>query len=579
MTQGTDFATRLLPGALAISVIVAAALALAVSLGLLALYRRAVLRSMGTRGGDGVPASAPLDGSTAPDTPVRTALDVVDHHSSVPTEPKAAGLHSELLRAPWRTAVVYAVAGSGYALVMAAVWSARANGFVPHRTLLLLCVFAWPVVLTVNLVAATSWRTRATTAVVYFLVLAVVGALAVALSSEFGGGQVLLLWILVNLPTTALLMVFLNRRVRAVGPLVLSFMFLAVVGCNLALFAVAPDEGFFDLVFGVTSSLGLSSTFLTAAIVLGTAIALGLSVFALAGWLALRWIGHRYERKKLSDQSITLDAIWLMFALSSSVLLVFEGVAWMLFGLVVGFGVYKLVARGGLSLLRRRSSPDPRESRGLLVLRVFSLGKRSEQMFDALTTHWRHAGDVRLIAGPDLATTTIEPHEFLDFLSRRLDRRFIDGDSALDVRLSEMDVEADRDGRFRVNDFFCHEDTWQMVLSRLVSESDAVLMDLRGFSPQNAGVVFEIQELINVVSVDRVVFIVDETTDEQLLRQTLRQSWESMRPTSPNHLDRSGAIRLFRFRGSRRAELQELLRTLSTAATAPEPATGAVAAP
>lgn len=90
------------------------------------------------------------------------------------------------------------------------------------------------------------------------------------------------------------------------------------------------------------------------------------------------------------------------------------------------------------------------------------------------------------------------------------------------------------DGRFRVNDFFCHEDTWQMVLSRLVSDSHAVLMELRGFSTQNAGVVFEIQELINVVSVARVVFVVDETTDEQLLRRTLWQSWESTPDTHPS---------------------------------------------
>jgi hypothetical protein len=57
------------------------------------------------------------------------------------------------------------------------------------------------------------------------------------------------------------------------------------------------------------------------------------------------------------------------------------------------------------------------------------LGKVSQRLFDALDKHWRHVGSIQMIAGPDLATTTVEPHEFLDFLRGRLARRFIDGTS------------------------------------------------------------------------------------------------------------------------------------------------------
>jgi hypothetical protein len=116
-----------------------------------------------------------------------------------------------------------------------------------------------------------------------------------------------------------------------------------------------------------------------------------------------------------------------------------------------------------------------------------------------------------------------------------------------------------------VDEFFCYEDTWKMVLARIVSESDVVLMDLRGFSPENAGVVFEIEELINVVSLERVVFVGDDTTDERFLRQTVQQSWDRMRPDSPNRLSTFGQLRLFPFTGSRSGELRQLLRTLCIA--------------
>src|SRR5215216_2154617 len=105
-----------------------------------------------------------------------------------------------------------------------------------------------------------------------------------------------------------------------------------------------------------------------------------------------------------------------------------------------------------------------------------------------------------------------------------------------------------------------------MTLSRLVADSDAVLMDLRGFSSQNAGVIYEITELINVVPLERALFIIDETTDEQFLRQTIRGAWDTMSPTSPNRSSTPKQLRLVRFSGSHDGELQHLLAALSNAA-------------
>ena len=80
----------------------------------------------------------------------------------------------------------------------------------------------------------------------------------------------------------------------------------------------------------------------------------------------------------------------------------------------------------------------------LLLLRVFALGRRSESLYDSLGKSWRAVGSMQLIAGPDLATSTIEPHEFLDFVSGRLDRRFIDTGGSLDLRIDQMDLAPDR---------------------------------------------------------------------------------------------------------------------------------------
>ena len=139
-----------------------------------------------------------------------------------------------------------------------------------------------------------------------------------------------------------------------------------------------------------------------------------------------------------------------------------------------------------------------------------------------------------MIAGPDLAVTTVEPHEFLDYLSGSIERAFIASDDAVDSRLEELDEQPDADGRYRVLDFFCYDSTWRTVVKRLAADSDAVLIGLRAFTQDNAGVIFELNELVNTVPVDRLVMITDSTTDNAFLEDRLNVFWSNMRPDSPN---------------------------------------------
>jgi hypothetical protein len=291
---------------------------------------------------------------------------------------------------------------------------------------------------------------------------------------------------------------------------------------------------------------------------------IGFVVFAIAGWVILGSLRQMYERKQLSERSITVDTIWLLFGIVNSTSLVIEGPRWIVSGLVA-FIIFKSVAASGFRMLRggrNRESAGPR----LLLLRVFALGWRSEALYDAIGKSWRTVGSVQMIAGPDLATTTVEPHEFLDFLTGKLARRFIDSAATLDLRVSQMDLRADRDGQFRVSEFFCHDDTWKLTLARLADDSDAVLMDLRGFSLANDGCVFEIHELFNVVPLSRVVFIVDESTDQPFMRRTMQRAWRQLKDRSPNHRLSAGQIALVQLSGLDAIGMRNLLYAISAAA-------------
>ena len=544
--------------------IVSTPLAFLTSIGLLSLYRRAVLRQMQSRLDPMTPPPAATETATPSDEPIQTPLrvNVVDSTSPTTGSPKLGGLYSALLDGPRRAAMIYTVAGLCYGLVTTLIFlRATKSEFQLLKFMVVFWHYAWPVAITLSLLAASSWRAKLKVFATYFLIIVVLGVMSVVGNSASNWLQIVALWFTTNFPAALLLLAFLNRRVQAVGPLVLTFMVLAATGLVLLpTFAINIGE-IWNPLMSVRAALGwgISSIF-------NLVFLVGVLGFALLGWLAVRWIGSWYRRKKISEQSITMDAIWLLFAIFQAVGLIFEGEHWFSVSLLA-FAVYKGTAWAGF-WIANRYAPLSQVHPNLLVLRVFSPGKRSEQFFDTLSKHWRPVGSMLLIAGPDLAASTIEPHEFLDFLSGNLSRQFIDSSQTLETRLRQMDLRPDHDGQFRVNDYFCYDDTWKMVLSRLVRESDGAIMDLRGFSAQNSGCIFEIRELVNLMPLGQVTFLIDDSTDEPFLQQILQQSWDEMSHKSPNRAPRSGMPSLLRLGQPGQAELQKLLQVLANAVNA-----------
>jgi len=289
-----------------------------------------------------------------------------------------------------------------------------------------------------------------------------------------------------------------------------------------------------------------------------------IALSGLIGWLVLSRVRKAYLAKRLSDRSLDLDALWLIFASYFAMQFALQGAAWLIVG-VLAFAAYKVTLNALIARDRRRHvalAPH-----GLTFLRVFSLGSRSNALFESLGKHWRRIGSMQLITGPDVAHSTVQPHQLLDFIAGRLASHFIGGGGTLAARMSLQDRAADRDGWFRVNNYFCRADAWQAVLARLVGEGDAILMDLRSFSSRNAGCVHELRHLLHRVPLDRCVFVIDETTDQVYLRRIVDDEWKRLSTDSPNRSFAPERMPLHRF-DSGSAALEALLQRLCRAASA-----------
>jgi len=179
-----------------------------------------------------------------------------------------------------------------------------------------------------------------------------------------------------------------------------------------------------------------------------------------------------------------------------------------------------------------------------LLLRVFTRRDRrgrlesrrtdAERLFDLLGSRWRYIGPIAMIGAPDLASSTIDPDEFLDFLAGRLRDRFIVDPAEVPARLAAMDDRCDLDARWRVTELFCGNDAWRAAVRGLMARSDLVAMDLRSFGPDNQGCIFELQALIDLVPAGRVALLVDGSTRREFLQATIAACLTRVPITSPN---------------------------------------------
>jgi hypothetical protein len=539
-------------------IVVVPALTLLLSAVLLHHYRRAVARAMGAASGFNDPAAARA-------TPITShPLDAVLPKRT--DSNKAEELFRRALSGPWRDGLRYCIAGLAFALVLAlAAHYVYPSGLGAPGFLIGVWIYLWPAFIALAISAPGNWRFWGGCFLGYCAVYTLLslwagtilnlpeyrfGAVVVPARSTVTPEAMIKLWLIVDGAPTLLMLLCLNRRIRAVAPLVLALVTAAVSGLLAMYFALFSPRGV-GLAVAVATGLGIHVYALLSALFLLTLLG-----FGALGWVLARWIASAYRRGRLSEQLLLLDALWMLFASNYSMWLVKGGVGWVLAG-PLAFVAYKLSW-----MLAACFTRAPRQPVGLTFLRVFSLGRRSEALLENVARHWRHVGSIQLITGPDLAASTVQPHQFLDFLAGKLARHFVGDQASLARSLAERDRGADPDGRFRINNFFCHADSWKAALPHLVKDGDSVLMDLRSFDAGHAGCTHEVRHLVAEVPLRRCLLVVDASTNEAFLDEILASAAASLHPGSPNFGRSPEELPRFTF-GTGPDETRRLIRRLA----------------
>jgi hypothetical protein len=398
-------------------------------------------------------------------------------------------------------------------------------------------VLAWPVVPSALFVSAGDRRLRLAAPLAFLLV----GWMLLPVSfKEFA---FLAIW-LGGIPM-GMAVVMSNHRVRAVAPVVLVAVILVIVAANLAL--------------GLAYTALLALEFLPVGPTLALLFVLAIVGAVVGGRAFLRLLARRYVGKKTSDQLLVLNLWWVLYSIWISILLA-TGWSWGGAAGLLPLTLYFAVLGWRLSAARRKAAS--KAPRRLLLLRVFGARRRSERLLEDLGRLWRYVGTVELIAGTDLATANLEPHELLEFLGGGLARQFVRDEEDLEERMRNRDDAPDPDGRFRVREFFCHDSTWRATLRRLAGDADAVLMDLRGFSRANKGCEYELGQLLAWVPLGQVVLLVDDTTQQASLQEVLRSQWSRLPVESVNAALPAAQLQVLHVAGQDAASARRILNAL-----------------
>ncbi len=400
------------------------------------------------------------------------------------------------------------------------------EGFSWRRLWTLIIIFVWPVVPTIGLLERWSRSKIFVMATLYVLFSS---SLVAINSNEQQDMLAVIFWLFTQqLPLLLVIFFITGPKFRSTGPYLILVFFILMLSTLLGLAALAHNinQGLDSWILNLSALTSVNTVFF---------------IFSIAPWLIAffparalaRRLADAYQRKAFSEPLYLAAGLWSITLLFQAMILNHSlgGSAYALLLAIFLFPISMPIIQRGLQ--PRHQPPN------LLLLRVFRGDDSIEALFDQVIERWRYSGNTLLIAGKDLALRNLEPDELFIFLSGRLQTRFIDSQQHLQNLLENLDFKSDPDGRFRVNEFFCFDSTWKMVLDGLVQRVDRVLMDLRGYSPDREGCSHELRVLAVNTQLKKLVILFDKDTNkaaaEALLNgSSLKIHWvDSNNPAAP----------------------------------------------
>ncbi len=168
--------------------------------------------------------------------------------------------------------------------------------------------------------------------------------------------------------------------------------------------------------------------------------------------------------------------------------------------------------------------------RPLLVLWVFDHGAGTHELVRRLFMSWSSQGPTYMLSGPGDPLDTGEMWRSLTGDARRV---ILETPEEARAAIASLDAAKVGPGYAPASPLRCSDASWKTALHTLIDKSPIVLFDLCRFGPERAGCRYELEALARHLPPSNVVYLVDDTTDLEGLREALAVAWREAGPPGP----------------------------------------------
>lgn len=177
----------------------------------------------------------------------------------------------------------------------------------------------------------------------------------------------------------------------------------------------------------------------------------------------------------------------------------------------------------------------------LLALRVFGSPYLTD--FLRLTKSWKWMGTTQRLDGPE--TTGDKGSDIIHYLTGQIDKSIVETQEELEASIKKFNTSPDKKLCFTLNSMQCMDATWKEALQYLLNKADVVVMDFSNLSEKNKGVAFELNKLFDQFATNRLVFLVNDSTDMKVLEEISNQAWNNRSDSSPNLNETNATINCY----------------------------------
>lgn len=145
-------------------------------------------------------------------------LEIFDDHPAINTSESPIPLFNAASQARRRAAWVYVAGGLAFALTMSIALLLTSNSFSLSAFLWGMVAYTWPTVFVIALLTATRRRDVVWVVGGYFAALSTAALIGLVRNPDLSFNDLLWVWLPFNGVGSLLLLAFLHRRIRAIGP-------------------------------------------------------------------------------------------------------------------------------------------------------------------------------------------------------------------------------------------------------------------------------------------------------------------------------------------------------------------------